>query len=199
MWNFLKKWWWIIAVLAGLIAWGVGIVNTIKNYDIGVDGALANVQVQYQRRADLIPNLVKTVQAVADQEQTVFTEVTELRTKASSINVSVDDLESIGEFAAAQAELSQGLGRLLAVAEWYPDLKSNENFLDLQKQLEGTENRIAVAINNFNGAVGAYEKYRMNIPEKFVIERFTEYGTRNDAFFQADADAQDVPDVDFDI
>jgi LemA protein len=78
-------------------------------------------------------------------------------------------------------------------------LKSNENFLDLQKQLEGTENRIAVAINNFNGAVGAYEKYRMNIPEKFVIERFTEYGTRNDAFFQADADAQDVPDVDFDI
>jgi LemA protein len=171
-------------------------LNTIKDLDISIDGAWADVQVQYQRRADLIPNLVNTVKGFADQELGVFTEVTELRTKATSINVNIEDPASLQQFAAAQSELSQGLGKLLAIAENYPDLKSNENFLDLQKQLEGTENRIAVAISRFNGAVGAYEKYRKNIPQSFIIERFSDYGERGE-FFQAEERAQTAPVVDF--
>lgn len=193
----LKGWGSLLVLGFAAIAWGVNVVNTVKNLDIGIDGAWADVEVQYQRRADLIGNVVKTVQGFADQEFSVFTEVTEMRTKASSINVKVDDAASLQQFAAAQGELTQGLGKLLAVAEAYPDIKSNENFLNLQTQLEGTENRIATAITRFNWAIGAYEKYRKNVPETFVIRNFTDYGERS-GFFQSQPWADTAPDIEFD-
>ena len=143
----MKKWIWI--VLAILVIGGFffySSYNRLVSREEAVNGAWANVETQYQRRSDLIPNLVNTVKGYAEHERTTLEEVTDARTRATSINLSVDELtpEQLERYQAAQAEVRTALGRLLAVAENYPDLKANENFRELQAQLEGTENRIAV-------------------------------------------------------
>jgi len=141
--------------------------NVIPTKQEAANAAWAEVQNQYQRRADLVPNLVATVQGYAKQEKDVLTAVTEARAKATSINLTADDLTDPAKVKAlqdAQAQLSGALGRLLAVSENYPDLKSNQNFLALQSQLEGTENRIAVARRDYIAAVQAYNTEIRTIP-----------------------------------
>lgn len=147
-----------ILVLMGSLLVGCGI-NNIPRYDEQVKSAWAQVENQYQRRADLIPNLVETVKGFARQEQETLTAVVEARARATSIQVSVDDLDDPAKmqaFEQAQAQLTGALSRLMAVSERYPDLKSNQNFLALQSQLEGTENRIAVARRDYISAVQQY-------------------------------------------
>ena len=143
---------------AGLMISGCGI-NTIPTQEEQAKSAWSEVQNQYQRRADLIPNLVNTVKGYAQQESQVLTQVTEARAKATQVQVNANQLtdpEAIRRFQEAQAQLSGALGRLLAVSEQYPDLKSNQNFLALQSQLEGTENRISVARRDYIQAVQTY-------------------------------------------
>ena len=146
-----------IMLMTSVVA-GCGI-NNIPTYDEQVKSAWAQVENQYQRRADLIPNLVETVKGFARQEQETLTAVTEARSKATSIQISADDLdnpEKMRAFEQAQSQLTGALSRLMAVSERYPDLKSNQNFLALQSQLEGTENRISVARRDYVNAVGRY-------------------------------------------
>jgi LemA protein len=156
----------LLAVLAltGLVA-GCG-VNTIPTYEEEAKAAWAQVQNQYQRRADLIPNLVETVKGFAQQEREVLTAVVEARAKATqtSLNVDPTDPEAVRRFQEAQGELGAALGRLIAITENYPDLKSNQNFLALQSQLEGTENRIAVARRDYIEAVRRYNTELKTFP-----------------------------------
>lgn len=147
----------VVMAMSWLLA-GCGI-NNIPQYDEQVKSAWSQVENQYQRRADLIPNLVETVKGFARQEQDTLTAVTEARSKATSIQISADDLndpQKLQQFQQAQNQLTGALSRLMAVSERYPDLKSNQNFLALQSQLEGTENRIAVARRDFIAAVERY-------------------------------------------
>lgn len=147
----------VVLFMSWLLA-GCGI-NNIPQYDERVKSAWSQVENQYQRRADLIPNLVETVKGFARQEQETLTAVTEARSKATSIQISADDLddpEKLQRFQQAQNQLTGALSRLMAVSERYPDLKSNQNFLALQSQLEGTENRISVARRDFIAAVERY-------------------------------------------
>jgi len=148
----------LVAVLAGLVLSGCGI-NNIPTFEETAKAKWSDVQNQYQRRADLIPNLVETVKGYAAQERQVLTEVTEARARASQIKVdasTINDPTKFKEFQDAQNALTGALGRLLVTVERYPDLKSNQNFLALQSQLEGTENRIAVARRDYIDAVRAY-------------------------------------------
>lgn len=155
----LRTTWQLMVVL--FMSWllaGCGI-NNIPQYDEQVKAAWSQVENQYQRRADLIPNLVETVKGYARQEQDTLTAVTEARSKATSIQISADDLDDpqkLQQFQQAQNQLTGALSRLMAVSERYPDLKSNQNFLALQSQLEGTENRISVARRDFIAAVERY-------------------------------------------
>ena len=156
--SFRGIWQVVILVLLSSLVTGCGI-NNIPRYDEQVKSAWSQVENQYQRRADLIPNLVETVKGFARQEQETLTAVVEARARATSIQVSVDDLDDPAKmqaFEQAQAQLTGALSRLMAVSERYPDLKSNQNFLALQSQLEGTENRIAVARRDYIGAVQQY-------------------------------------------
>jgi len=160
-------------VLALFIAFGLGGcgVNDVPKLDEQAKAAWSQVLNQYQRRADLIPNLVETVKGYAKQEQDTLTKVTEARAKATSIQLPADitsNPEAFKQFEKAQAELGGALGRLLAVSEQYPDLKSNQNFLALQSQLEGTENRIAVARRDYIQAVQAYNTNLRTIPGRWV-------------------------------
>lgn len=161
---------WPLASLMALVLLlsGCGI-NNIPTYDERVTAAWSQVENQYQRRADLIPNLVETVKGFAAQEQETLTAVTEARSKATSIQVDegiLDNPEKLQQFQQAQGELSSALSRLMAVSERYPDLKSNQNFLALQSQLEGTENRIAVARRDFIQAVERYNTELRTFPGK---------------------------------
>ena len=149
----------VLALLVGLVVWGVGINNQLVTLQQNVNEKSAQVQNVYQRRADLIPNLVETVKGFAAQERTVLTEVTEARAKATGVQLTpetLNDPKAMERFQAAQGQLSGALSRLLVVVEKYPELKSNQNFLQLQSQLEGTENRIAVERRRFNEAVREY-------------------------------------------
>ena len=156
--SFRGIWQVVVLVLLSSLVAGCGI-NNIPRYDEQVKSAWAQVENQYQRRADLIPNLVETVKGFARQEQETLTAVVEARARATSIQVSVDDLDDPAKmqaFEQAQAQLTGALSRLMAVSERYPELKSNQNFLALQSQLEGTENRIAVARRDYISAVQQY-------------------------------------------
>ena len=155
-----RRWMAGLAVVAALSGTGCG-YNTIQTYDEQVNAAASQIKVQLQRRADLIPNLVETVKGYAKQEQTVFTEVAEARAKLAGA-VQSGDLQQMAQ---ANAQLTAPLGRLLAIAENYPQLKSNENFRALQDQLEGTENRIAVARQDYNDAVNRYNAYIRRFPQ----------------------------------
>ena len=152
----------------------------------------------YQRRSDLIPNLVKTVQGSADFERGTLTDVIEARSKATSVNVDANNLnpDQIQKFQQAQAGLSSALSRLLVSVERYPDIKSNRNFLELQSQLEGTENRISVARNRYNEAVRQYNTYIRKFPNNIFAGMF---GFQPKPPFEAEAGAENAPNVDFDF
>lgn len=170
--------------------------NRMVSAEENTESAWSEVQNQYQRRADLVPNLVNTVKGYAAHEKSTFEAVTAARTKATSINLTVDDLteENIEKFQKAQDELGSTLSRLMAVAEAYPDLKANENFMDLQAQLEGTENRIAVARRNFNEAAQSYNTLIRKFPAIITAKIF---GFKKKAYFQAAAGAENAPTVSF--
>ena len=174
-------------------------VNTIPTRDEQVKAALGEVQNQYQRRADLIPNLVATVQGYAAQERNVLVEVTQARARATSINVTpemVRDPAALQRFQQAQDQLSGALSRLLVVSERYPDLKSNQNFLALQSQLEGTENRIAISRRDYNEAVRVFNTEIRTFPGS--IWASTVHGWAEPAApFQASAGAERAPTVNF--
>jgi LemA protein len=174
-------------------------VNNIPAKDQAVKAAWANVQTAYQRRADLIPNLVATVQGFAAQEKSVLTAVTEARARATSVTIDASQLSdpaAMARFQQAQGQLSGVLGRLLAVSERYPDLKSNANFLALQSQLEGTENRIAIARRDYNAAVQDYNTELVTIPGSLWAA--TVYKSYKQATpFAASAAAQNAPTVNF--
>lgn len=157
-----------LALVPALLALSGCGINSVPTAEENAKEKWANVQADYQRRADLVPNLVETVKGVAKQEQAVLVQVTEARAKASSMQISADDLsdpEKVRTFQQAQGALSQGLGRLLMTAEAYPQLKSSENFLALQSQLEGTENRINISIKDYNEAVKAYNTTIRTFPD----------------------------------
>ena len=188
----------LVVIIFGLIAAFSG-CNTYNNFvdkDVEVENAWANVQSDYQRRADLIPNLVETVKGAADFEQSTITAVTSARAKATSINIDPSNItpEKLAEFQAAQGELSAALGRLLMVTENYPDLKATAAFRDLQVQLEGTENRIKVARNKFNDTVSDYNKSVRRFPANFWANIF---GFSDKAMFEADQGSQEAPKVKF--
>ncbi|GAB4382816.1 MAG: LemA family protein [Salibacteraceae bacterium] len=170
--------------------------NTLVEYDEQVSQKWADVESQYQRRADLIPNLVNTVKAYADFEQETLRQVIEARSKATSVNLSADELtpENIAKFQQAQEELSGALSRLLVTVERYPDLKANQNFLELQAQLEGTENRIAVARQNFNEAVKQYNAYRRKFPQLLIAKMFD---FEPKGYFEAEKGTETAPEVEF--
>ena len=187
-----------VALLAAALA-GCG-VNTIPERDEAVKAAWGNVQNQYQRRADLIPNLVATVKGYAAQEKDVLVAVTQARASATQVQVdasTITDPQKFAEYQAAQDNLTGVLGRLMVIQEQYPDLKSNANFLALQSQLEGTENRISVARTDYNGAVQAYNTSLRTFPT--VIWAKTLHGGSKPALpFNASPTAQTAPSVNFD-
>lgn len=155
----------IAAVSLSLAACGI---NSVPAAEEEAKAKWADVEAQFQRRANLIPNLAEIVQGAADSERAILTEVTEARARATSINVTADDLgdaDKMQEFAAAQAQMSQGIGRLLASVEAYPNIQSNQNYLAFQSQFEGTENRIAVALRDYNEAVRAYNTTIRTFPD----------------------------------
>lgn len=162
----------LIWIIVAVVIAGYGIIayNGLAGKEEAVDTAWANVETQYQRRADLIPNLVNTVKGYAAHETETFTAVTEARAKATSINLSVEELteEKLAEYQSAQAEVRSALGRLIAVAEQYPDLKADTHFLELQSQLEGTENRIAVVRKDFNETAQVYNTAIRRFPSNLV-------------------------------
>lgn len=187
-----------LILIAALTLAGCGI-NDVPDKKNNVDAAWAEVQNQYQRRSDLIPNLVRTVEGFADQEREVLTDVIEARSKASSIQLSAEDLSDpakLQQFEAAQQQLSGALSRLLVTVERYPDLKSNENFLTLQSQLEGTENRIAIARRDYISTVQAYNREFMVLPDRWVAAIFNGSYERA-AVFEAAPEAQSAPEVRF--
>lgn len=171
--------------------------NSMVEMDVAVAKSWADVEAQYQRRSDLIPNLVSTVKGYANFEQETLTGVIEARSKATSINVNADNLtpEAIAKFQEAQSGLSSALSRLLVTVERYPDLKANQNFLELQAQLEGTENRITVARTRFNESVGTYNTYIRQFPRVIYAGWFD---FEKKGFFESDEGSDTVPEVSFD-
>jgi LemA protein len=187
----------LLAPLAAFSLAGCGL-NSVPTAEEQVNAAWGNVQSEYQRRADLVPNLVRTVERYADQEREVLTEVTEARSRASSIQLSADDLSDpakVQQFNQAQTQFGSSLGRLLATVEAYPDLKSNQNFLALQSQLEGTENSILVSRRDYNEAVRSYNTTIRTFPDAIGAKIF--YGAKPKVAFEAAAGAQTAPTVDF--
>jgi LemA protein len=185
----------VIVVAVG--AWAIGVYNGLIGLDQGVNEKWAQVQNVYQRRADLIPNLVETVKGFAAQERTVLTEVTEARARATGVQLTpeaLNDPKAMERFQAAQNQLSGALSRLLVTVERYPELKSNQNFLSLQSQLEGTENRIAVERRRFNEAVRDYNTRAALFPGRIVAGIA---GFQPKAFFEATPDAATPPKVKF--
>jgi LemA protein len=185
----------LLLVFAGCA--GCSTYNGMITAEETVEQEWANVETQYQRRADLIPNLVSTVRGAADFEQETLESVTSARARATSINVTAEDLddpEKIRAFQEAQNELSRSLGRLLAVSENYPQLRATEAFRDLQAQLEGTENRINTARRDYNGAVQQYNVRVRRFPANMFAGIF---GFDRRTPFEADEGAEDAPTVDF--
>ena len=186
----------IVGIVIVLAAMFVKPYNKMVQKDEECSKAWANVENAYQRRLDLIPNLVKTVQGAADYEKGTLTEVIEARAKATSVQVDPSNLteESLAKFQAAQDQLSSALSRLMVVVERYPELKANQNFLELQAQLEGTENRIAVERGKFNETVNDYNSYIRRFPNNIIagIFNFDKKG-----YFKAAEGADKAPDVEF--
>jgi LemA protein len=187
----------LVVIVGGLFAWGVGVNNDLVRKQVAVDGAWSQVENVYQRRADLIPNLVETVKGASNFESSTLQAVIEARAKATQMVVSpevLNDPEKFSQFQKVQGELSGALSRLMAVAEAYPDLKANRNYLELQSQIEGTENRIAQERQRFNTTVQGYNTAIRVFPASFVAS-FRGFGPKE--FFKSDAGAEKAPQVKF--
>ena len=186
----------IIAAVVIIGGWAASAYNTMVGEQEKATTALANVQSTYQRRADLIPNLVETVKGYAAHEKQTLEDVVAARSKATSINLDPSAMtpEKLKEFQQAQGELGAALGRLIAIQENYPDLKANENFRDLQVQLEGTENRINEARNTYNAAVQQYNVVIRSFPKNLLAGMF---GFDKMTKFEAEAGAEKAPQVKF--
>ncbi len=186
----------IVVVLALFGVYGCSSYNGLVQKDETVNGSWSKVQTQYQRRADLIPNLVNTVKGAADFEKETLTQVIQARANATSMNLNASDLtpENVQKFQAAQDQLSGALSRLLVSVERYPELKANQNFLDLQAQLEGTENRIAVARNDFNTTVQDYNQSVRVFPANIFAGLF---GFAQKGYFEGSEASQTAPSVAF--
>lgn len=187
-----------LGVIVLLIIFGISSYNGLVQKQETVNQAWAQVENQYQRRSDLVPNLVNTVKGAANFEQETLTQVIEARSRASSIQVTADDLndpQKLQQFQQAQSQLSGALSRLLVTVEKYPELQANKNFRDLQVQLEGTENRIATERMRFNEAVQSYNTSIRTFPSSVFASIF---GFDNKAYFEADEGAQEAPEVNFD-
>ena len=170
--------------------------NSMVNKQEAVSAQWAQVESEYQRRADLIPNLVSTVKGYAAHEQETFTAIVNARSRATQVSLDSEDLteEGIQQFQEAQGELSSALGKLLVIVENYPELKANENFLSLQDDISGTENRIKIARNRFNEAAQDYNQYIRRFPHVIYAGWF---GFKKKGYFEADAGAQNAPVVEF--
>ncbi|MFP4024190.1 MAG: LemA family protein [Thiohalospira sp.] len=187
----------VIAVIAIFIFSSIkGTYNTMVSLNENVTSQWAQVENVYQRRADLIPNLVNTVKGYAEHEQETLTEVIEARSKATSTNVDANNLtpENIQAFQQAQGGLSSALSKLMVVVERYPDLKANQNFLELQAQLEGTENRITVERQKFNQAAQYFNTYIKQFPKNIYANMFD---FEPKAYFKSDESASEAPNVEF--
>ncbi len=183
-----------VVLAIGLIGWLVGGYNNLVTARENVDTKWSAVQSDYQRRSDLVPNLVSTVKGAANFEQSTLTAVTEARAKATSTTVNLNDPNSIQTFSQNQGELSSALSRLLVSVEAYPTLTATQNFQDLQVQLEGTENRISVARKDYSAAAKDYNVLRSRFPTVLIAGLF---GFKERAYFEAEASAQSAPKVDF--
>lgn len=179
-----------------LVVWGVSGYNGLVTMDEKVSNSWSNVETQYQRRADLIPNLVSTVKGYAKHEQQTLENVVKARSEATQVKVDPSNLtaEKMAEYQKAQGEVSSALGRLLMVAENYPDLKANENFLNLQAQLEGTENRINTARRDFNNVAKEYNTAIRRFPKNILAGLF---GFDKKDYFEAEAGSEKAPTVEF--
>lgn len=186
----------IVAVVAIIVFWAISGYNSLVGMDENVSNQWANVETQYQRRADLIPNLVNTVKGYAAHEKETLEGVMAARSQATQIKVDPTDLtpEKLAEYQKAQGQLATALGKLLAITENYPDLKANQNFLELQAQLEGTENRINVARKNFNDAAKTYNTTIRRFPKNILAGMF---GFDKRAYFEAAEGAEQAPQVQF--
>ena len=187
----------IAVVIIGAIMWGTGIYNNLVGLEESVTGSWSQVENQYQRRADLIPNLVNTVKGVADFEKETYTAVTEARAKVNQINMTpemLSDPNAFSQFQSAQDGLGSALSRLLVTVENYPQLKANENFMQLQAQLEGTENRISVERKRFNEVVQNYNTTIRRFPAS-IIAGFTGFSQKQ--YFTAVAGSDQAPKVEF--
>lgn len=191
-----KTWIIIIAVIAVIAVYGISSYNSMVSQEEAVGTAWSNVENQYQRRADLIPNLVNTVKGYAAHEKETFDAVVSARAKATQTTVSIDDLtpEKMEAYQRAQGEVGSALSRLLAVTENYPDLKANENFQTLQAQLEGTENRISVERRNFNNVARKYNTAIRRFPKNIFASMF---GFEKRPYFEAQEGAEQAPEVKF--
>jgi LemA protein len=197
----MKKWLPLIIIgilIFAIVRWGISINNTMIDMKGKAEISWANVESSYQRRNDLIGNLVKTVQGAADFEKTTLTEVINARAKATSTSIDAGNLtpQNMTAFQQAQAGLTSALSKLMVVVERYPDLKANQNFLQLQNQLEGTENRINVERNKYNTSAGAYNIYIKKIPKNFIASIA---GFEGMALYTSDKGSDKAPDVNFDF
>ena len=186
----------IVAIVAIIAFWAISGYNSLVSMDENVSNQWANVETQYQRRADLIPNLVNTVKGYAAHEKETLEGVIAARSQATQIKIDPTDLtpEKLAEYQKAQGQLATALGKLLAITENYPDLKANQNFLELQAQLEGTENRINVARKNFNDSAKAYNTAIRRFPKNILAGMF---GFDKRAYFEAAEGAEQAPQVQF--
>ena len=185
-----------VAIIAIVLVWGIGGYNGLVAESENVDNSWANVETQYQRRADLIPNLVNTVKGYATHERETLEGVMKARSEATQMKVDPSNLtpEKLAEYQKAQGNISSALGRLMVIQERYPELKANENFQELQAQLEGTENRINVARKDFNDAAKSYNVSIRRFPKNILANLF---GFEKKAYFEAQAGAEKAPEVKF--
>ena len=185
-----------VAIVAMLSLSSCSTYNNMVTLEEAVKSSWSNVETQYQRRADLIPNLVSTVKGYASHEESTLQAVVDARSKATSINLTMNDIttERMAEYQQAQSAVTSALGRLIAVSESYPDLKANQNFLELQAQLEGTENRITVARKEFNDTTQAYNVAIRRFPAMIFAMIF---GFDQKPYYEADASAASAPKVEF--
>ena len=186
----------LMAIVALFSMTSCSTYNNMVTQEEAVNSAWSNVETQYQRRADLIPNLVSTVKGYATHEESTLQAVVEARSKATSINLTMDNLsqEKLAEYQKAQSAVTSALGRLIAVSESYPDLKANQNFLELQAQLEGTENRITVARNNFNETARQFNTLIRRFPTNLIANAMN---AEKRPYFEANAGAEQAPQVQF--
>ena len=186
----------VLVIVAVVAIWGITGYNRLVKADEALNTAWSNVENQYQRRADLIPNLVNTVKGYAEHEKETLDAVVAARTRATQVTVDAENLtpEKLQEYQKIQNEVGAALGRLLAVAEAYPDLKANTNFLELQAQLEGTENRISVERRNFNEAAKSYNTSMRTFPRSILAGMF---GFEKRPYFEAQQGVETVPVVQF--